>query len=246
VELAGSTCLVTGATGGIGRAAAQALAARGANLVLTGRNGPALADVASAAGGRAIEADLADHAAIAELVEEVGPVDVLVNVAGAGHLGPLEAMPPDRLAELVAVNVTAPLALTAAVLPGMLERDRGHVVFVGSVAGRVGRRREAVYAATKAAISVFADSLRAELRGTGVGVLLVTPGPVSTTFFEHRGAPYDRTWPRPVTADRVAAALADGIEAGAAEVTIPRWLSLPVRVRAAAPGVFRVLAARFD
>jgi short-subunit dehydrogenase len=246
MELRGSTCLVTGATGGIGRAAAEVLATRGAQLVLTGRNTLNLADVAAATGGRVVEADLAAAGATTALVEEAGPVDVLVNVAGAGHLGALDAMPADRLAELVAVNVTAPLALTAALLPGMLERGRGHLVFVGSVAGRVGRRREAVYAATKAAISVFADSLRAELRGTGIGVLLVTPGPVSTTFFEHRGAPYDRTWPRPVTAERVAAALADGIEANAAEVTIPRWLSLPVRVRAAAPGVFRVLAARFD
>jgi short-subunit dehydrogenase len=246
VELRGSTCLVTGATGGIGRAVAQVFSARGARLVLTGRDTRALAAIAAETGARAVEADLTSSAETAALAAQAGPVDVLVNVAGAGYLGALGAMTPDHLEELVAVNVTAPLALTASVLPAMLERGRGHIVLVGSVAGRVGRRREAVYAATKAAISVFADSLRAELLGTGVGVLLVTPGPVSTGFFEHRGAPYDRRWPRPVSPERVAAALADGVEAGAAEVTIPRWLSLPVRVRAAAPGVFRVLAARFD
>src|SRR5262249_56152609 len=106
---------------------------------------------------------------------------------------------------LVALNVTAPIALTAALLPGMLERRRGHVVLVGSIAGRLGRGREALYSATKAAVSVFGDSLRAEVRGSGVGVLVVTPGAVATRFFERRGVPYDRSWPRPVAPDRLAA-----------------------------------------
>jgi short-subunit dehydrogenase len=128
----------------------------------------------------------------------------------------------------------------------MLERDRGHVVLVGSIVGRVGRGNEAPYAATKAAVSVFADSLRGELRGTGVGVLLVTPGPVDTAFYENRGSAYDRRRPRPVAPERVARALVDGIERGRAEVTVPRWLAFPTRVYGAAPALFRALAARFD
>jgi short-subunit dehydrogenase len=246
VALRGLVCLVTGATGGIGRAVAELLGARGASLVLTARDGGALATLAAATGGRALAADLTDMGELEGLVERVGPVDVVVHAAGEGHLGVCTKLEPERLEHLVALNVTAPIELTDALLPGMLARGRGHVVFVGSIAGRVGRGREAAYAATKAAVSVFADSLRAEVRGTGVKVLLVTPGAVATRFFERRGTPYDRRWPRPVPAERVAEALVDGIESGRAEITVPRWLDLPVRLRGAAPGLFRELAARFD
>jgi short-subunit dehydrogenase len=242
VELRGRTCLVTGASGGIGREVARELAARAAELVVTGRNRAALEGV----GDRVIAADLTERGAVDAIAAQVGDVDVLVHAAGAGYLGEFAAMPPDAIECLLMLNVAAPIALTRALLPGMLERRRGQVVFIGSIIGRVGRRREATYAATKAAISLFAESLRAELRGSGVGVLLVTSGPVDTPFFERRGAAYDRTRPRPVAPERVAKALVDGIEADAGEVTVPRWLSLPVRVRAAAPGVYRALAARFD
>lgn len=246
MEVRGRTCLVTGATGGIGHVVAERLAARGAGVVLTARDGDALAALAASTGGRAVPADLTQPDEIASLVERVGPVDVLVHAAGEGHLGVCAKLAPARLEHLVALNVTAPIELTDALLPGMLERGRGHIVFVGSIAGRVGRGREAAYAATKGAVSVFADSLRAELRGTGVEVLLVTPGAVATGFFERRGTPYDRRWPRPVPAERVAAALVAGIESGRAEITVPRWLGLPVLLRGVAPGLFRELAARFD
>lgn len=246
MQVRGRVCLVTGATGGIGHVVAERLAARGAVLVLTARDGGTLSGLAAATGGRAVPADLTEAGAAAALVAEAGPVDVLVHAAGEGHLGVCATMSPERLAHLVALNVTAPIELTDALLPGMLARGRGHIAFIGSIAGRVGRGREAAYAATKGAVSVFADSLRAELRGTGVQVLLVTPGAVATRFFERRGTPYDRRWPRPVPAERVAEALVDGIESGRAEITVPRWLDLPVRLRGAAPGLFRELAARFD
>jgi short-subunit dehydrogenase len=246
MEVRGRSCLVTGATGGIGRAVAACLATRGANLVLTARDGDALTSLAAATAGRAVPADLTQACELEALVRQAGPVDVVVHAAGEGHLGVCAKLAPERLEHLVALNLTAPIELTDALLPGMLARGRGHVVFVGSIAGRVGRGREAAYAATKGAVSVFADSLRAEVRGTGVEVLLVTPGPVATRFFERRGMPYDRRWPRPVAAERVAEALVDAIEAGRAEITVPRWLGLPVRLRGAAPGLFRELAARFD
>jgi short-subunit dehydrogenase len=245
-RIAGSDCLVTGATSGIGRASALELAWRGAHVVLSGRDEASLAAVAEATRGRAIAADLTEPGAAARLAADAGRVDVLVHAAGAGALGALGDESADDLARLVALNVTAPLVLTAALLPAMLERRLGHVVLLGSIAGRVGRGREAAYAATKAAVSVFADSLQQELRGTGVGVSLITPGAVDTAFFERRGAAYDRSWPRPIPAERVAAALADAIESDRTEVTLPRWHSLAVRARGAAPALYRALAARFD
>jgi short-subunit dehydrogenase len=241
-----SLCLVTGATGGIGRAIALELARRGAALVVSGRDGDALAALAAETGARAVRADLTDRADVERLAAEAGEVDVVVHAAGAGQYGQAVELSPADVERLVALNVTAPVLLTAALLPGMVERRRGHVVFVGSIAGRVGRAREALYAATKAGISVFGDSLQAELRGSGVSVLVVTPGPVATRFFERRGVPYDRRWPRPIAAGRVARATVDALEAGRAEVTVPAWLSLPARLRGAAPGLFRALAGRFD
>jgi short-subunit dehydrogenase len=228
VKLAGAVCLVTGASSGIGRATAAALAARGARVTALGRDAERLAGV----GERQIVHDLVEP-----LAEDLGPVDVLVNNAGIGETSDVE--------RLIAVNLVAPILLTRALLPGMLERGRGHIVNVASIAGFVGPREEAVYAATKGGLIAFSDSLRYELRGTGVGVTLVAPGVIATEFFERRGTPYARRWPRPIAAERVAEAIADAIERGRDEVFVPAWLGAVARFRGAAPGLFRALTGRF-
>jgi short-subunit dehydrogenase len=245
VQIAGSVCLVTGATSGIGRATALELARRGAHVVASGREENALAAVSEETGGRAVRADLTEPGAVARLTAEAGPVDVLVAAAGVGLRGSTAALDWGALERMTALNVTATVELVSAVLPAMLERRAGHVVVIGSIAGRVGRGGEAAYAATKAAAAVFADGLRAELRGTGVGVSLVTPGVVATRFFERRGVAYDRSWPRPIDPQRVAVAVVRAIEHDWAEVTVPGWLSLAARVRGVSPGLYRALAARF-
>lgn len=236
MKLEGAAALVTGASSGIGRATAAALAARGARVIALGRDRERLDGV----GERQIVWDLAEPGAVAE---QIGPVDVLVNNAGAGWAGPF-AETPD-VEGLVAVNLVAPLLLTRALLPGMLERGRGHIVNVGSIAGFVGPRDEAVYAATKGGLVAFTESLRYELRGSGIGVTLVVPGVVDTPFFDRRGRPYDRTWPRPIAAEGVAEAIVRAIEEGRDEVFVPRWLGAVARLRGIAPGIFRALAGRF-
>jgi short-subunit dehydrogenase len=236
VKLAGAVCLVTGASAGIGRATVDALAARGARVVAVARDAERLAGV----GERQVAWDLAEPAGLAD---EVGPVDVLVNNAGFGWAGPL-AETPD-VERLVAVNLVAPIVLARAFVPGMVAAGRGHVVNVSSIAGYVGPRDEAVYAATKGGLITFSESLRYELRGAGVGVTLVAPGVIATEFFERRGSPYARAWPRPIPAARVAESIADAIEHGRDEVFVPRWLSGVARLRGAAPGLFRYLTSRF-
>jgi short-subunit dehydrogenase len=124
----------------------------------------------------------------------------------------------------------------------MLQRRRGHILLVGSIAGRVGVADEAVYSASKAGLAAFADSLRAELAGTGVGVSLVTPGAVDTPFFERRGRAYGRRVPRLIPPERVADAVLHCVEDARAERTVPRWLAVPARLHGAAPGVYRSLA----
>ncbi|MFG1824020.1 SDR family NAD(P)-dependent oxidoreductase [Microbispora bryophytorum] len=248
MRLAGARVLVTGASSGIGAATALELSARGARLVLSGRDQEALAAVAVRTGGQAVPADLSDPSA--DLAVRAGPVDVLVACAGEGWSGPLARMPGGTAERMIAVNLTAHVRLTRLLLPGMLERGRGHLVYVASIAGAVGVREEAVYAATKAGLLAFAESLRYELpavdgNGNGVGVTSVVPGVVDTAFFARRGRPYTRRRPAPVPPERVARAIAAAVERDRAEVYVPAWLRLPARLHRAAPGAFRVLARRF-
>jgi short-subunit dehydrogenase len=241
MRISGARVLVTGASSGIGAATAREMARAGARLVLMGRDRPRLDAVAAETGGRAVVGDLTADAA--SLVSRAGPVDVLVNNAGAGWAGPLARMPGEAIERLAAVNLTAPILLTRLLLPGMVERGVGHVVFVASIAGAVGVREEAVYSATKAGLIVFAEGLRHELRDVGVSVIV--PGVVDTPFFDRRGTPYARRWPRPIPPERVARAVVSAIEQGRAECYVPGWLRLPSRLRGAAPGVFRALSGRF-
>jgi short-subunit dehydrogenase len=249
MELRGAACLVTGASSGIGRATAVRLARLGARVVALGRDEASLRDVADRTGGRVVVADLAraeevDHAA-GEATEAFGRVDVLVNNAGEGWAGPFSKIDPDTAGELVAVNLTAPIRLTRALLPAMLERGQGHVVNVASIAGHVGVGGEAVYAATKGGLIAFSESLRYELAGTCVAVSVVTPGVVATSFFERRGRPYDRSFPKQIPATAVAEAVERAITTGRAEVFAPPWMLLPARLRGAVPGLYRRLAGRF-
>ncbi|MBE3012888.1 SDR family NAD(P)-dependent oxidoreductase [Microbispora sp. NEAU-D428] len=241
MRLAGARVLVTGASSGIGAATALELSARGARLVLSGRDQEALAGVAARTGGEVLPADLSDPSA--DLAVRAGRVDMLVACAGEGWSGPLARMSGGTAERMIAVNLTAHVQLTRLLLPGMLERGRGHLVYVASIAGVVGVREEAVYAATKAGLLAFAESLRYEV--PGVGVTAVVPGVVDTPFFARRGRPYTRRRPAPVPPERVARAIAVAVERDRAEVYVPAWLRLPARLHGAAPGAFRVLARRF-
>lgn len=244
-----SVALVTGASSGIGRAIALRLAAQGTDVVVHGRDPGRTAEVARLTGGSAVCADLARPGAGRSLAHRVlaghERVDLLVASAGAGWSGPFPGMSPDTLAQMVATDLAAPLELVHALLPGMLARRRGRIVLVGSVAGRTGVAGEAVYAACKAGLDAFAESLRLELAGTGVGVTVVVPAAVSTPFFERRGRPYERRVPRPVPADRVARATIAAIRRGRAEVWVPAWPALGARARALFPRGYRRLALRY-
>jgi short-subunit dehydrogenase len=245
MELPGARCLVTGGSSGIGRALAVELARRGADVLVLGRDRERLDAAAATTGGGALLADLADPQALADVSEAAGAVDVLVHCAGLGLAGPVATAPPAAVQRLAAVNLVAPMLLTRALLPGMLDRRRGHLVFVASVAGHVGVKGEAVYAATKGGLITFAESLQQELAGSGVGVTLVSPGVIDTPFFEHRGVPYTRARPRPVPPEPLAREIADAIASGRAHVLVPRWLGLPVRLHGVLPGLYRSLARRF-
>ena len=242
--------LITGASSGIGAEVASRLAAGGRwELLLNGRDEGRLGSVAARTSGVALPMDLASEEGCRKLAEAAlahsGRVDALVAAAGLGWAGAYTDMPPATVDRLVSVNVCAVLHLVRLVLPQMVSRGSGRLVLIGSVAGRFGVRGEAAYAATKGSLIAFADSLRYELQGTGVQLCLVLPGPVDTPFFTRRGTPYTRSWPRPVPAGRVAAAVEEALAGGRDEIAVPRWLGVPGRVQGVAPRLFRKLATRF-
>jgi short-subunit dehydrogenase len=260
MRLTGAVALVTGGSSGIGAATARALAGTGARLLIAGRDPARLAAIAGQTGGTALTADLAAPdgpaglAAAAQRAAAALPpapgdgeagIDILVNNAGLGWAGPIGDITAEKVAELVAVNLTAPMQLTRLLLPGMVARGRGRVVFVSSIAGATGVRGEAVYSATKAGLVSFADSLAYELDGHDVRVSVIVPGVIDTPFFDRRGHPYGRKRPGPQPPERVAQAIMSCLERDRHVCYVPRWMRLPAWLHGAAPGTFRALAARF-
>ncbi|KOV64372.1 short-chain dehydrogenase [Streptomyces sp. AS58] len=241
--------LVTGASSGIGAATARRFATGGWQLVVSGQDRRRLADTAAGTSAVMLPADLAAPGGPGRLARSAlratGRIDVLVAGAGIGWAGPFVTMPPADIDRVLTVDLNATLHLVREVLPAMVTAGRGRIVLVGSVAGCVGVREEAVYSAAKAGVAAFAEALRQELRGTGVGVTLVVPGPVDTAFFARRGTPYRRSRPRLTTPDRVAAEVWHAVRRGRDDVHVPGWLTLPGRVRGLTPGVYRRLLNRF-
>ena len=193
---AGRVALVTGASSGIGEAFARALGARGLQLILTGRDEGRLKRVAERIADEhhvrveTVTIDLAEPEAPERLkatVDGLGLVpDLLVNNAGAGFIGTFTELPLDAQLATIRVNVEALVILTALFLPAMLERRRGGIVNTSSAAGLQPLPHYAIYGATKAFVNSFSQALWAEVRGRGVSVIAVCPGPVADTRFGDR------------------------------------------------------------
>ncbi len=247
----GVTAVVTGASRGIGRAVARAAAAKGARLGLIARDARVLAEVRDELGGETtiVTADVADRRQVEEawgrIEQRLGTVEVLVNNAGIGCWGPFVDVEAEEIERVLAVNLTAAMQLTRLALPDMLRNRRGHVVNVGSVAGRLGAPFEAVYSASKFGLTGFTEAVAVEVGPFGVQVSMVNPGPVATDFSAASGArSYARRRPTPLSAEHVADAVIDTIERGGLERVIPRWLRLAHLVRTVAPAVYARGAAK--
>lgn len=240
--------LITGASSGIGAATAALLAERGMRQALHGRDRPRLRALAAELHCACYPADLREAEQVDRLGTQVladGPVDAFIGNAGIGWSGRFQEMSQQRIQQLVAVNLTANLLLARAVLPAMISRGSGRIVFVGSIAGSMAVAGETAYAATKSGVHVLAQGLRAELADTGVVVSVFIPGVIDTPFFAHRGQPYDRKRPRPVPVATAANALVRQLDSGAPEVFTPAWLRLPARLRGALPSAVQRAQRRF-
>jgi uncharacterized protein len=237
---------VTGATGGIGGAIARALHARGAQLVLTGRREEQLAALGTSLGEGRVELvalDLAERDGPARLAEASGAVDVLVANAALPASGRVEDFTPDAIDRALDVNLRAPMQLTRALLPGMLERGRGHIVLVSSLSGKVASVRSGIYSATKFGLRGFAAGLREDVEQSGIGVTVIFPGFVSDAgFFAESGVKLP-PWVGTRTPEQVAAAVVRGVEQERAEVDVaPLGLRVGTRLAELAP----VTAARIQ
>ena len=170
------TVLLTGATGGLGHAIARRLAAAGARLVLSGRRCDVLAALASEIGAEVAPADMSDPDAVRELAAAHTHVDILVANAGVPASGRLQTYDDEQLERALLVNLHAPIILTHALTPHMVERGSGHIVFMSSLSGKTATAGSSLYNATKYGLRGFGSAMRAELHGTGVGVSTIFPG----------------------------------------------------------------------
>ena len=187
----GKRAIVTGATGGIGRAICRELALRGTNLVLVDRDEPALLELAdefqaSDTTVETVSCDLLEPTQIDGALDQIlaaGPVDVLINNAGLGHYGMVVNMEQAQWDQVMGVNLLAPIRVTNRLLPHLAERPEAHIVNMASMLGFCGVRRLTAYCTTKAALIAFSECLRTECGKNRIGVSAVCPGFVNTPFF---------------------------------------------------------------
>jgi short-subunit dehydrogenase len=232
--------LLTGASGGIGKAIARALCERGARVAITARREEVLQELCAELGGdmTPLPSDLAERGAPAELAERAGEVDVLVANAALPAAGEVDDFTSDEIDRALDVNLRAPIQLTRLLLPGMVERGRGHLVYISSLSGKAASPGSGLYSAAKFGLRGFAAGVREDLVGTGVGVTVVFPGFIRDAgMFADSGVKL-RKGVGTNTSEDVAAAVIRGIERGKAEIDVaPIGLRVGVKLSELAPGV---------
>jgi short-subunit dehydrogenase len=242
----GKRVLLTGATGGLGRAIAHGLAGRGAQLVLSSRKREELDQLALDLPGdqhAAVVSDLAEEGAAERLIDEAGDIDILVANAALPGSGRIEAFSPDEVARAVRVNLEAPMIMARLLIPKLAAKHEGHLVFVSSLSGKAASPRASIYNATKFGLRGFTLALRQDLivDGTGVGASVVMPGFIRDAgMFADSGAPAPKG-AGTATPEQVADGVLSAIEQNRAEVAVA-----PIQLRAMAhfAHFFPRLAAR--
>jgi short-subunit dehydrogenase len=245
VQLRGSVAVVTGASSGFGELTAKLLAEEGASVVVAARRVDRLEAVATAVQGRggralAVKCDVTERSDLASLREaverEFGRCDVLVNNAGIPGGGRFEELSPEQIERVIRVNVLGVMLCTKAFLPMMLERRRGHIVNVASLAGRFAAPGASVYAASKHAVVAFSESLYYELSPLGILVTSVNPRFAATEGFPQDRLPSALVMP----ASKVARAIVDVVKRGKApEISVPRGMGAFEAFRILTPPFYR-------
>jgi short-subunit dehydrogenase len=234
MRIEGKRVLLTGATGGLGRAIAKGLAGRGAKVTLSSRKRDeldALAAELPGDGHSVIVSDLAEEGAAQRLADEAGDVDILVANAALPGSGRIEGFGADEIARAVRVNLEAPMILARLLVPAMAARHEGHLVFVSSLSGKAASPRASIYNATKFGLRGFTLALRQDLvvDDTGIGASVVMPGFVRDAgMFADSGAPAPKG-AGTATPEQVSDGVISAIEKNRAEVAVA-----PIQLRAMA------------
>ncbi|HEV7627970.1 MAG TPA: SDR family NAD(P)-dependent oxidoreductase [Streptomyces sp.] len=237
MRIAGSTVLLTGVTGGIGRTIAEQLVSAGATLVVTGRRADVVEPLAEEFGARSVIADLADAKQVTRLAEECADTDILVANAALPSSGELLDYTPEQVDRALDVNLRAPIMLARLLAPRMVDAGSGHLAFVGSMSGKAATPSSSLYNATKFGLRGFAQGFRQDLHGTGVGVSVIQPGFVSEAgMFARTGAELP-TGMGTVTPGQVAKGVVRAVERDICEVNVaPLMLRLLSAVAGQFPG----------
>lgn len=249
------TLLITGASAGLGAAIARHAAARGHRLLLTARRADALQHTAAAclqAGATEVHTcplDLTDSNAVTTWLNGLPPVDVLINNAGFGLFKAAAACSDEENSAMLRLNVLAAMQISAALVLQMQARGSGQLIYIASQAGKIATPKAAAYAASKHALLGYANALRLELRGSGVTVTTVNPGPMATPFFETAdpGGDYQeklgRFWL--LDPEHIAALTVAAIGKNVREINRPRLMELAARLYPLAPRLGDWLTVKF-
>lgn len=250
MNLRDKVVLVTGASRGIGAEIARQAAAQGCRVGLLARTQTDLDRMSAELGPNcaAAAADVVDReqvqSAVDKITAELGPIDVVVVNAGVGLYGPFIDADVDDLERVMRTNYMGSVNVLKAVLPTMTERRQGHVAVIGSISGRMGSPFEAGYSASKFALTGLTEALSVELAPFNINVTLVSPGPMTTSFFEARGYAYERDRPKPMSPAKVAALTLRAIERNRRDIFASAFMRQALITKTLVPPLFRLGSAR--
>ncbi|WP_092097365.1 SDR family NAD(P)-dependent oxidoreductase [Bhargavaea beijingensis] len=239
--------LVTGATGGIGRAVVSALLREGHLVLAAGRNSRILEEI-HAEGAGVIRADLTTGEGLDRVASAAGAPDVFISASGVGTFLHAHELPDELIDRMMDVNAASPMKLLRRILPGMMERGSGQIIFIASAAGKIPTKKASAYAASKAALLGYADALRLEMAPYVISVTSINPGPVDTPFLDIASpvSGYRESMAGYLTPPEKVAETAIGvIGRPVREVDLPWYMAAASRLHAVAPGLTERLGRSF-
>jgi short-subunit dehydrogenase len=239
--------LITGATSGVGYALTKRLLAEGYEVWATGR-APAILEELQTAGAYTISADLSKKEGVEQLVAQIGSPDIIIFSAGVGMFGRAHETSDEAIQSMMTVNVIAPMQLTKLLLPSMVERRSGHLIYLGSQAGKVATPKASVYAASKHAILGYTNALRMEVAPFGIHVTTVNPGPIDTPFLDladETGTYRTSLGKHLLTVETVVDAVIKTMKKPVRDLNLPWYMGISSKLHAVAPTVVERLGRKY-
>ena len=241
------TVLVTGATSGVGMQVAKDLHAKGYSVYATGRSKDALQELETQ-GIHVIEADLLVEDSLDDVINQCPALDIVVFSAGVGTFALAHDTTDEQIEQMMRVNVTAPMKLTRRILPSMIERKSGHLIYIASQAGKIATPKASVYAATKHALIGYANATRMEVQAHGIHVTTINPGPIDTPFLDLADSTgtYKTSLKKfLLSVEEVSNAVVRVINRPVREVDLPWYMGISSKVYGMAPGIIERVGRDF-